>query len=912
MARARQDRSQAVYPPDVFQQAAIEARGSALRIVAPAGSGKTETLVRRVIQRITQDGVDPKRILMLTFDNNGQRSFEQVWRRFASSRDMPEFLTLNKFGKSLLDTHFAKPRFVTTEDKEIQKQLSEFLREVTPTLGILSWDEQRRTALDAFAALKNHAIVPEEKFRQNAIGFLRTTYLELPVRGEALDLFADRGVAVEGDPDAPLHRIFDAYLRYEQEMTARRLMDMQDQKLRPFRLLMQKANRDVRDQLQQRYDEVIVDEAQDLSQLDALFIWQIIGPETIITLAGDDDQTIYEFRQASSVFLREAPTAFGRPFETFQLNINYRSPEAILDPAQKLIAHNIERLEKPVTASRSDLGEVRVIPATTPQDRYRQVAEAIRELVVTERFDWDDIAILTPQRNELAAITAAMVRANVPTKVASKRRDQQRGVELATFHGAKGRQWPVVVLPMSGEGEMPRLRNVQQGELEAERRLFYVSMSRAEDVLILAYVQREEGIDGIHRSAAGEITGTTGASRFLFEAGLVSETLATDEQDDEVVVPTAVPEPATIVAETTPASVPETAPAIAPVPSVEPPVVPIRAKETKAERAVRRKAEREAVRGGGLPADMLHLMERAEKQLEIGEYGYAAIEAWKVYERILRVLVPEPGTSYARLKTLEYSDRLPRQLIDRLHIYRRVRNQYAHEDEDGTTMPETQRQQAAESMVRQLRQVSAVAMNVVTPAAPPVTTPVAPPTPEVIETPATAATPSAPTTKRTLYPLPTDRVLHVLQVLARGGYDPERKKVIRKISFHVRNQGVEFLPLQLGLILQDQKFFMPKRYRFTESAIFAQFCADRCGSQLPAGIVSRPVPEAQRPFLPRIHELMGEVLDAYLTRSSYDGDERALLARRLEDALVLNNGSATSGVIFEELPEDAAPGWARH
>ena len=66
--------------PDAFQQRVIDAPERSIRVVAPAGSGKTETLARRVEKRI-RDGVSPRRILVLTFDRNAAETFRAKLRR---------------------------------------------------------------------------------------------------------------------------------------------------------------------------------------------------------------------------------------------------------------------------------------------------------------------------------------------------------------------------------------------------------------------------------------------------------------------------------------------------------------------------------------------------------------------------------------------------------------------------------------------------------------------------------------------------------------------------------------------------------------------------------------------------------------------------------------------------------------
>jgi DNA helicase-2/ATP-dependent DNA helicase PcrA len=67
-----------------------------------------------------------------------------------------------------------------------------------------------------------------------------------------------------------------------------------------------------------------------------------------------------------------------------------------------------------------------------------------------------------------------------------------KGVELATIHGAKGRQWPIVILAAAQEGEMPHARSLGDaddplGAIEGERRLAYVAFTRSRDELVLMY-----------------------------------------------------------------------------------------------------------------------------------------------------------------------------------------------------------------------------------------------------------------------------------------------------------------------------------------------------------------------------------------------------------------------------------------
>jgi hypothetical protein len=81
-------------------------------------------------------------------------------------------------------------------------------------------------------------------------------------------------------------------------------------------------------------------------------------------------------------------------------------------------------------------------------------------------------------------------------------------VALCTCHGAKGRQWRTVVLPSCNEGVFPDPQGSSSArELESERRLFYVAMTRAAEHLVIGHVPA---------------TGERKPSRFLYEAGFLT------------------------------------------------------------------------------------------------------------------------------------------------------------------------------------------------------------------------------------------------------------------------------------------------------------------------------------------------------------------------------------------------------
>ena len=71
-----------------------------------------------------------------------------------------------------------------------------------------------------------------------------------------------------------------------------------------------------------------------------------------------------------------------------------------------------------------------------------------------------------------------------------------KGISLQTIHSAKGLEWPVVILAGCNEGIIPSKQSVNANDVEAERRLFYVAMTRAQDQLIMTVRPERTEKDG--------------------------------------------------------------------------------------------------------------------------------------------------------------------------------------------------------------------------------------------------------------------------------------------------------------------------------------------------------------------------------------------------------------------------------
>jgi DNA helicase-2/ATP-dependent DNA helicase PcrA len=171
----------------------------------------------------------------------------------------------------------------------------------------------------------------------------------------------------DGDRDqAILNRAYDTFYKFWLEATDHLLKSstftFEDQKYFAFLDERQKAEEADKPLTGvARYDHVIVDEFQDINPLDINLIRAIVERHrATVTLVGDDDQAIFEWRGTTPAYILEPEKFFQGSFQTFTLRTNYRSPANIVSLSQKLIRNNQRRVDKDTRAHQSGNAEIQI------------------------------------------------------------------------------------------------------------------------------------------------------------------------------------------------------------------------------------------------------------------------------------------------------------------------------------------------------------------------------------------------------------------------------------------------------------------------------------------------------------------------------------------------------------------------
>jgi DNA helicase II / ATP-dependent DNA helicase PcrA len=355
---------QAELAPD--QLAAVAHPGGPARIIAPAGSGKTRVLTERIRHLLVDRGHEPQLVTAVAYN---VMAAEQLRERTAGFR--PTIRTLNSLGLNVCsrrgDWRIADEPFC----REVLSGLVKTARKVgTDPLA---------PYLDALATIRL-GLVPPEK---------------------AEDLHPDAaGIAA-------------AFPAYRDALHANGRLDFDEQIYNAVELLL--ADPDLRAEVRGEARTLLVDEFQDLTPAHLLLIRLVAGPAADVFGVGDDDQVIYGYAGADPGFLLDYRNYFPGA-ATYDLQVNYRCPPAVVDAARTLLGHNIRRIDKTIHAAPARPAETVPHDDTSADGAGVAALEAARTRLAAPPAD--ALVVRTVPNDDMGPVTVEIVRQWIDAGVA--------------------------------------------------------------------------------------------------------------------------------------------------------------------------------------------------------------------------------------------------------------------------------------------------------------------------------------------------------------------------------------------------------------------------------------------------------------------------------------------------------------
>ena len=340
------------------QRDAATAPPGPILCVAPAGSGKTTTLVARIAWLLATGAARPGAVAAITFNKRAAVELEErlavALQPLAIASDAVRVRTFHALGLEIL-------RDAGERAEPLVDRLA-VLRRIVPEVGPSGW----RRLDTAFSRLK----------------------LDLGVTAD--------DVAADPEP-GPVAR---AFLLYEAEIASEGGLDFDDLVARSLRLL--ESRPDVLARWRERCRDLLVDEAQDLDRAQLRMALLLAAPANRVFLVGDDDQSIYGWRLAD--VRRVLALAESLPgLRRVDLVVNYRCPAVVVERAVRLVEHNVERFSKTIRAGPEARG--RLVLAADDAD---EVVRAGRVLASWTGRDGTRAILTRTNRELLPAIAAAL------------------------------------------------------------------------------------------------------------------------------------------------------------------------------------------------------------------------------------------------------------------------------------------------------------------------------------------------------------------------------------------------------------------------------------------------------------------------------------------------------------------------
>lgn len=292
-----------------LQQEAIEHIDGPMRVAAGPGAGKTEVLTAR-ISKLIEVGVPPERILAVTFT---KKAAKEILARIDSSRK-PVVTTLHALGYRIIRNSrhlLGKRKLVNKVD--CMKILVHVLKQAPRIRG---FDYEHLTGR---RGMLNYLFRDFMYINRNGIQKFKEVFPEKDVSGiEVVKTMYD------------LQYRKAAYIMYEEQIS--------------LAVYILQTYPGMRRRMQESFDYLLIDEAQDLDEMQEKLIQLLVGQlNANIAVYGDADQLIYGFRGSSNHFMVQFHELYPEA-KDIRLVDNFRSTEEILTASNQLISHNNGRI----------------------------------------------------------------------------------------------------------------------------------------------------------------------------------------------------------------------------------------------------------------------------------------------------------------------------------------------------------------------------------------------------------------------------------------------------------------------------------------------------------------------------------------------------------------------------------------
>jgi len=370
------------------QRLAVENTEGPVMIIAGAGSGKTRVLTYRVGHLINK-GVDPFRILALTFTNKAAKEMRERIEKMVGpeARNIWAGTFHSVFARILraeADRIGYPSNFTIYDSADSKNLIKDILKEeqlddktYKPSMVLSRISSAKTNLISANEYLKNDQILAEDRMSAKP-------------------------------------RLAEVYKKYSDRLFKSGAMDFDD--LLYWTNVLLRDFPDVLVKYQNRFHYLMVDEYQDTNYAQYLIVKRLAAKRENICVVGDDAQSIYAFRGANIEnilnFKKDYPDV-----KVFKLEQNYRSTQHIVNAANSVIAQNKDQLKKTVWTQNDEGEPIRVMRALTDNEEGMMIARSIFETKMNHQVKEDEFAILYRTNAQSRALEEALRKMSIPYRI---------------------------------------------------------------------------------------------------------------------------------------------------------------------------------------------------------------------------------------------------------------------------------------------------------------------------------------------------------------------------------------------------------------------------------------------------------------------------------------------------------------
>lgn len=366
-----------------MQKLAVTTTDGPVLVLAGAGSGKTKALVSRAAYLLQEKDIFPSNILAITFTNKAAREMQERMEKITGFSVQNMWvgtfhgICLRILRRESKYTDYSS-NFVIYDDNDQQILLKNIIKEK----GLNDKEFAPRAVSAEISHAKNILLSPDDYDSEitteweNTVGMIYREYEKKLLEANALDF------------DDLIMKVIDLFDKY------------------PDRLEF----------YQKRFKYILVDEYQDTNYAQYRLIKQLAAMHRNVCAVGDPDQSIYSWRGAdiSNIlnFEKDYPEC-----NVIKLEQNYRSSKNILDAANKVISHNLQRKPKDLwtNAESGPLIDYRQLPDDSSEGTY--VVKTIAGNRLEEKRSFKDYAVIYRTHTQARVIEEALIKFGYPYRI---------------------------------------------------------------------------------------------------------------------------------------------------------------------------------------------------------------------------------------------------------------------------------------------------------------------------------------------------------------------------------------------------------------------------------------------------------------------------------------------------------------